>query len=383
MNILLLVTTYYPYIGGIEQVVHSLGRWLHQAGHRVVIISERKPFRLPANETIDELPVYRFPFTAAGLSIHGSLLYPVVSAWVVRQMQQLVEQYAIDLVHTQGVSRNAAYAMQLSRLTQTPLVATFQGIEVQSIFHTNIPPRLYRWQRYWNERIVAAASRVTTCSHDLGQQLVRLAPSAAAKLTVIHNGVDLAPFVRQPASEREHLLLIGRVVHKKGFDIALRAFAMLKQQRPTPIPHLVIAGDGPERAKLQALAGSLNIQDKTRWLGAVTDRDQIARLFAKSRVVLVPSREEPFGIVCLEALAAGCPVVASRVGGIPEIVRDGIDGLLVPPEDPAAMAEALGRMLDQQTTVAPPATLQERAAQFSWDQIGARYLELYQQVGKL
>lgn len=383
MNILMLATTYYPFIGGIEQVVHHLGRWLRQAGHRVVIVSERKPFPLPARETIDELPVYRFPFTAAGLSIHGSLLYPFVSAWVARQMQRLVEQYAIDIVHAQGVSRNAAYAMQLSHLTQLPLVATFHGLEVHSIFRANIPPRLYRWQRYWNERIVAAASHVTTCSHELGRQLAHIVPSAVKKLVVIHNGVDLAPFLRPSPGARQHILLLGRMSRRKGFDIALRAFALLKQQRQTPLPPLVIAGDGPERANLLALAHSLHIQNEIRWLGVVTDRDQIAHLFATSRVAIVPSREESFGIACLEALASGCPVVASRVGGIPEIVRDGVDGLLVPPEDPAAMATALERVLAQPTTVASPATLRERAAQFSWDRIGERYLELYQQAGRL
>lgn len=380
MNILILSTTYYPFIGGIEQVVHNLGRWLQQAGHRVVIVSERKPLRLPAREMIDSIPIYRFPFTTTGLSIHGSLLYPFVSRWVVRQMQRLIKRYGIDLLHLQGVSRNAAYAVQLSRLTKTPLVATFHGIEVHSIFHANIPPQLLRWQRYWLARTVAAARNVTTCSRDLAQQLVSIAPSAAAKLTVIHNGVDLAPFLRQPTSDRKHLLLIGRMVQKKGLDIALRAFAILKQQRLSPLPPLVIAGDGPERANLLALARSLNLQNEVRWLGAVTDRDQIAHLFATSLATIVPSREEPFGIVCLEALASGCPVVASRVGGIPEIVRDGVDGLLVPPEDPAAIADALKRIVNGETVLASPTTLRERASEFSWDRIGMNYLELYHQA---
>lgn len=379
MNILILSTTYYPFIGGIEQVVHNLSLNLQQLGHQVVIVSERKPLRLPAHEIIEGLPIYRFPFTAAGLSIKGSLSYPFMFHWVVQQIRRLVEKYSIDLIHLQGVSRNAAYAIGVGQRTNTPLIATFQGVEVHSVVRGSIPQRLLRWQRYWIERILTTAVTVTTCSHALAQDLLHIAPSAAKKITVIHNGVDLAPFLHQPVGERRHLFLIGRMVYRKGLDIALRAFAIIKQSMPSA-PLLVIAGDGPERANLRALAHSLNLHDQVRWLGAISDRDEIAHLFATSQVAIIPSREEPFGIVCLEALASGCPVVASQVGGIPEIVRNGIDGILVSPEDPQAMATAIMRILNREVNLAPPNVLQERAAQFSWDQIGQSYLDLYRQV---
>ena len=135
------------------------------------------------------------------------------------------------------------------------------------------------------------------------------------------------------------MLLLGRLVEEKGFDVALRA--CVEVVGAVPGVRILVAGDGPARADLLALVDELGLADVVEWLGAVSI-DDVPAVIARATVVVVPSRyEEPFGLVAVEAGLAGRPVVATRVGGLPEVVDDDGNGLLVPPEDPAALTAAL------------------------------------------
>lgn len=133
------------------------------------------------------------------------------------------------------------------------------------------------------------------------------------------------------------VLAVGSLVPLKGFDTLLEAVAVL-----TPKPHLWIAGDGPERDTLSRLAHALAIGDRVKFLGR---RDDVADLMAAADAVAIPSRREAGGLVALEAMMLGCPVVASRIGGLALAVEDGVTGLLVPPDDPDALAAALVALL--------------------------------------
>ena len=135
------------------------------------------------------------------------------------------------------------------------------------------------------------------------------------------------------------VLFIGRLVPSKGCDVLLRAMVELPDKR------LTILGDGPERNSLQELARRLGVHSRTDFLGW-TSPAQVEEHLAKARVLAVPARwPEPFGLVALEAYAAGCPVVPSGIGGLLDTVQDGVTGRLVPPGDVSALARALGDLL--------------------------------------
>src|SRR5207245_603208 len=143
------------------------------------------------------------------------------------------------------------------------------------------------------------------------------------------------------AHPRSYVAAVGRLVPQKGFDVLLEAFARLD----APEVDLLIAGDGPERRRLEALRERLGLGARVHLLGAV-DRATVASLYQGARLVVCPSRWEGLPLVCLEAMASGRAVVASRVDGIPDAVGDGETGLLVQPEDPVALAGALRALLD-------------------------------------
>jgi len=173
----------------------------------------------------------------------------------------------------------------------------------------------------------------------------------AGRVRVIWSAVD--PAALAPSAPREALrrrwargadpdlpwvLVSANLVRRKGVDVLLRAFAEL-----SPRAHLWIAGDGPERPALKALAGSLGIAERTAFLGR---RDDVPDLLEACDVFALPSRLEGLGVAALEAMARSRPVVASRVGGLAEVVVHEETGILVPPDDPTALARALARLAD-------------------------------------
>lgn len=144
--------------------------------------------------------------------------------------------------------------------------------------------------------------------------------------------------------DREGLLFAGRLVSRKGVDVALRALSHLHKQG-CQIP-LSICGDGKERASLEELASNLGLRDYVMFQGW-TAPEELAELYGRSEVALIPSRKEPFGIVALEAIASGCPVVASEVGGLPEAIGD--CGILVDPDRPKELADGIETALQPET----------------------------------
>lgn len=162
-----------------------------------------------------------------------------------------------------------------------------------------------------------------------------------SRITVQHPGLrDVLP----PAEpcHRSGVVCPGRLHWSKGQDVLVRALALL------PEVHATFLGEGPERPHLEELADAVGVRERCRFSGSV-DSDQIYKAMAAAEVSVVPSRAEAFGFTSLESMACGTPVVASATGGLREIVRDDIDGVLVPPDDPPATARAIRRCIESRS----------------------------------
>jgi glycosyltransferase involved in cell wall biosynthesis len=206
-------------------------------------------------------------------------------------------------------------------------------------------------------------------------------PHIAAKSHVIHNGVDLGELAQADemlttSAWRPYLLCIAAHNEKKALEVLLQTFARLTTRWPTL--RLVLVGDGPLRAQHEALARTLDIDDRVVFLGS-RGRREVARLLHDCRAFVLPSRAEPFGIVVIEALGSCRPVVATAVGGIPEIIEHERTGLLVAPDDPEALAGALERVLtdDGLGESLARAGYQRVRAAFDCGAMAARYIDLY------
>jgi glycosyltransferase involved in cell wall biosynthesis len=225
------------------------------------------------------------------------------------------------------------------------------------------------------------ARSVTGCSAFVIDDAVRRFGLPPGKGHVIFNGVEIEgdeapraldlPFTR-------FVLALGRVVPKKGLDLLVEAFASVAYRHNDV--GLVIGGDGPARKALVAQVDWLGLAGRVILPGRF-DRSEVAWAMSHAEVFVLPSRIEPFGIVVLEAMRVGLPVVISSRGGAPEIVRHEREGLIVDPFDVSELGSAISRLLDDTLLAARlGARARQRVEDFSWSRITDQYLRLYQGI---
>ncbi len=243
----------------------------------------------------------------------------------------------------------------------------------------------------WCERVSAtAAAAVVAVSDGMRADILAAYPEISAeRIVVIRNGIDTTEYAPDPATwvldkygvdpARPYVLFVGRITRQKGVPVLLRAASGL-----IPEAQLVLcagAADTPEQlAEVTELVDGLRgSRSGVLWIPQMLPKPEVIQLMTHARVFAVPSIYEPLGIVNLEAMACGTAVVASRTGGIPEVVADGETGLLVPPDDPAALAEALNALLsDPDRAQAMGQAGRKRAvAEFGWQAIAAQTAALY------
>ena len=249
------------------------------------------------------------------------------------------------------------------------------------------------------EQVVEAADMLIANTDIEAKQLINLYDADPARVEVVHPGVDLSVFrpVGQAAARSRlglpadaHVLLFaGRIQPLKAPDVLLHAVASLLERDPSLRSRLVVpvvggpSGTGLEHPEsLAQLASSLGISDVVRFVPPVA-QETLVDWYAAATLVCVPSYNESFGLVAVEAQAAGTPVVAAAVGGLSTVVRDGSSGLLVEGHDPADYARAIDRIIGQPAFRAELAAgALEQAASFAWERTADRTVEVYRQAGR-
>jgi D-inositol-3-phosphate glycosyltransferase len=250
------------------------------------------------------------------------------------------------------------------------------------------------------EQVVAAADMLIANTDDEAKDLIRCYDADPGRVEVVHPGVDLRAFRPAPQADArrrvglpvdaEVLLFVGRIQPLKAPDVLLRAAADLAARDPARRGRLVVAvvggpsGTGLEHPEaLEQLATTLGIRDLVRFVPPVA-RAELADWYAAASVVCVPSYNESFGLVAIEAEAVGTPVVAAAVGGLPTAVADGRSGLLVPGHDPRDYADAIGRILDEPgLRSSMSVAAREHAGLFSWGHTTDATLEVYEKARAL
>jgi phosphatidyl-myo-inositol alpha-mannosyltransferase len=257
-----------------------------------------------------------------------------------------------------------------------PIVGTFHAWAPSHRLYRLVSPAARRVAQRLDARIAVSAAARQFASDALG-----LHPGA---FRIVPNGVDAASFAAADPlpnlvdPERPLVLFVGRLEPRKGVDVAIRAFLRLRSSLPQA--RLCVVGDGPGRARAQEMVPA-SIRCDIHFAGSVSGED-LPRYHASADVFVAPATSgESFGIVLLEAMAAGLPVVASDIPGYRTVLTDGRQGRLVPPQDAFTLADALATLLANPALRRAMADEGRRtAAAYAWPTIGGRILDVYHAV---
>ena len=390
MKLAQLSTRYPPGPGGVERHVHEISRRFVARGHDVAAFAtdlyreypwQPLPATVPRRETMDGVRVHRLP----AWTLPGELHYPFF-----RGLGRALGAERPELLHAHTYGTNhAAVARRYARRTGVPYVLTAHFHPIWSIYGGWLRHRLRAfYDRVLAGPIVRDAATVIVQSHE-EERLLRSTGVPLPRTAIVPPGYTPLPappegdrpFARSVGVEGPFVLFVGRLASNKGLLPLLDAFHGLAREDPTA--RLVLVGeDGGERARVQARVRALDLGGRVILPGFVADERLLASAFREARVSVLPSEYEAFGLVLLESLAQGTPVIASRVGGIPEFVEDGKAGLLVPPLDAAKLEEALARVWSDPALRTTLGTFgrDHVVPRYSWDRVVDSLLEVYQEA---
>lgn len=261
---------------------------------------------------------------------------------------------------------------------QVPRVACLKGVMAdEQRFESGASRLRLAGLSRLERRSARAADRVVVTSEYCREVVRRAYGVSPSRQAVVSEGIDLEAWRHLPEPERRRegpvILSVARQYPRKNTATLLRAFARVREERPDAV--LRVVGGGPELDRLRRLAGRLGIDGATSLEGEMPERERVQRAYAGADLFCLPSLQEGFGIVFLEAMAAGLPVVAGEVAAVPEVVEAGSSGLLVDPRDPDALAGALLHLLeDPDLRRSMGRAGRERVRAYSWPRVAARFL---------
>lgn len=328
VRVALLVTELDP--GGAERIVHDIATGLDRERFEPVVVSVKPATGDVAGWLAD-----------AGVPVRSISMRSRLDVCAARRLARLLREERVEVLHAHLVHAIHLGAKAAARAGVRVFVATIHDMQLM----------LEGWRLRAMRRAAGALDAAACVSEAARAQYVECLGAPRARTRVVPNGVDVSrfegPFDRGAARGSLGLApddlvvaALGRLRPEKGYDTALRA--MVEVTKAEPRARLVIIGDGPERARLERLARRLGLGDRAAFAG---QRDDVPRLLVAADCMVVPSRFEGFGLAAAEGMAAGLPVIASNVYALPELIEDGESGLLCPPDDPAALARAVLRVL--------------------------------------
>jgi glycogen synthase len=316
--------------GGAEVLAARLLPALRDRGFDVMVVAGGDDPAGEPTSVFKGIPVRRFPFLRAlGAGRPGALVK------IRQQVAEVKRSFAPDLVHVSSFDGSVLFHLRTTAAHPATVLVTAHGCSY---------PRFGEPDTVLGG-LLRSADWVNGVSAAVLAEVRRRVPEIAPRSSVVHNSMP-APSLPPEALpfDPPRLLCLGRLIPRKGFDLALEAISRLRARYPAL--RALVAGEGPARAELDTEARVLGVADLVEFVGWVSPAD-VPSLVNRATVVIVPSWQEPFGVVALEAALMARPVVAARVGGLPEVVAHRRTGLLFEKGDVEALAASIGFLLER------------------------------------
>ncbi len=369
--------TCYPTYGGSGVVATELGIELAARGHEVHFITSSAPFRLTGRE-------HNIHFHQVELFHYPLFEHPPYDLALATRMAEVAEWYSLDLLHVHyaiphSVSAYLAKQMLSTRGLHLPFITTLHGTDITLVGLDRSYLPITKFGIEQSDGVTAISQHLADRTHQ--------AFKIDTPIEVIRNFVNCDVYVARPSLIAEMRPRYARpdeklLVHLSNFRPVKRVtdvvevFAEVAREVPA---RLMLIGDGPDRSAAEYLARRHNVQDRIHFLGK---QDNVNELLPLADLMLMPSEMESFGLAALEAMACRVPAIATRVGGVPELIESGVNGILCEVGDTASMAQEAIALLKDPTRLEAMRTAARKTAQdhFCASSIIARYEDYYRQI---
>jgi glycosyltransferase involved in cell wall biosynthesis len=373
----MISNTYLPHVGGVAHSIHRFAREFRRRGHDVLVVAPEFDGESDDEEKVLRVPAFR-DVARTGFSI--SLAVPP-------SVKDAVEDFDPELIHSHHPYLLGIAALRLATAHSVPLIFTHHTLYEKYAGHKDGYPLLMRMAKELSVRYARLCDHVIVPSESVAE--IVQDRGISTPVTVIPTGVNVEEFERGEgeAARRRHEIpsdapligYAGRLAPEKNLEFLARSVSRTLREHPRA--WFVVVGDGPFRDPLRQTLMPARVLDRVRFTGFLRGED-LADAFAAMDVFAFASKTETQGLVLVEAMAAGTPVVALRAPGVREVLRDGENGLVPEAETEEAFAEALGAVLDRGEAEYRRLVEGARrsAAAFSVDESADRALELYDRV---
>lgn len=366
MKVALISAYDYAHPGGVTEHVRHLGAGLRRRGHEVTVFAPCSD-REYAGTHADFVRVGRpFPIPA-----HGSLARITVSLHLTNRIKHYMREGRFEVVHLHEPLM-PVLPMTALRFSESVNVGTFHAFARSNVGYYYGKPLLKRYVQRLNARIA-----VSEPARDFVQRYF------PGEYRIVPNGIDVARFAGgQPFADlrdgKMTILFVGRLEYRKGLGYLLRAFALLKESYPQL--RLVIVGDGPMRRWYANFLARKQLPDVI--MAGYVPAEDLPRYYASCDIFCAPNTgDESFGLILLEAMAAGKPIVATNIDGFRSVVHSGREGILVDRKDKRQLAQALQQLIkDEGLRREMGQTGQRHAVGFDWQRVTEQVLEVYRQA---
>lgn len=366
--------TCYPTYGGSGIVATELGLELANRGHEIHFITYANPIRLDAT-------IPRIHYHEVEVSNYPLFQYPPYCLALASRMADVADGYNLDLLHVHYAVPHSIAAMLARQMTQPkrrlPYITTLHGTDITLV---GMDPSYFAITKFSIEQ----SDGITAISEDLRRHTVDVF-GVTNEIRVIHNFVNCETYAPDPerrglarfAPDGEKLL-----IHVSNFRPVKRVqdcIRILAEVRKHTNARLLMVGDGPERGTAEHLANQLGVHDYVEFVGK---QNNVERLIRLAHVLLMPSDMESFGLAALEAMACGVPAIGTRVGGVPELITDGVDGFVENVGDVEAQSKRVLQLLGDDALHARMAAAARTTAmtRFGTEFMIPRYENYYEQV---
>jgi glycosyltransferase involved in cell wall biosynthesis len=384
LKILILNYEFPPYGGGAGHAAYNLAQGLARAGHDVSVLTSSYNGQ-KRKEIINAVNIHRVICPRKGVhdcGLRGALFYVLFAAI---ELRRLCRKNKYDLLHYFFSLPTGLLSLIPGPHGKIPYVVSLRGSDVPYYDVCNAKVHIFgRILKPVTKVIWRNAGKVVALSKGLKQIALLTYPNL--DIDIIGNGIEadvFKPLEQGKNCDRQgklRFITVSRLIKRKGIENIFKALAGLTEPERNQL-ELMIVGSGSYEKHLRDLCRDLHISDVVSFYG-YCPRDKLFELYNRADVFVLPSLSESFGMVFLEAMACGLPVIATSVGGIPELVENGVNGFLVPPDDVASIKTAIREISSNQDLreIMSLNNLRKVREYYSWDSVVRKYLDEYDAV---